>query len=341
LNESLGGTLKRRLTALGLSDAAIEAAWPKWWTDDAQNSPSATLELYFSIARKLGIDPRSLYEGESPRFVWQEQARFKHLTTETLQERAAISSFGRSVGALLVPLVPQVDLARIPGAAALRDAILGSGEPFVTLANLLSLCWGLGIPVVHLRVTPWSEKRMAAMAVRIGERSVILLARDSIYPATIAFYVAHELGHVLLGHLGAESAIVDLGTPSELGNVLELGEDIEERAADRFALELLTGSPDLSVLPQSSSYNAPALAAAVLDAAPELKIEPGTLALAFGFSTKNWAAVNSAMKFIYRRGTPVWRVVNEIAVHQVDLTSVPRDSRPFLESVLGLVEPRS
>ncbi|PYX27360.1 MAG: hypothetical protein DMG80_18770 [Acidobacteria bacterium] len=126
--EKLGGTLRRRLSALGLSKAAIDAAWPKWWSDDAQTSASARLELYFSVARKLGIDPKSLTEGETPRFVWQEQARFKHLTSETPEERAAISSFGRSVGALLLPLVAQADLTEISDSSTLRKAVLAQGR---------------------------------------------------------------------------------------------------------------------------------------------------------------------------------------------------------------------
>ena len=103
-----------------------------------------------------------------------------------------------------------------------------------------------------------------------------------------------------------------------------------------FALELLTGSSDLQVLPESSAYNAPALAEVALRAGPELQIEPGTFAMSFGFSTGNWAVVNSAMRFIYGKGAPVWRAVNEIAARQVDLTLVPKDSAPFLASVLGL-----
>ncbi len=36
------------------------------------------------------------------------------------------------------------------------------------------------------------------MAVRVGDRSSVLLGKDSSYPATIAFYLAHELGHIAL-----------------------------------------------------------------------------------------------------------------------------------------------
>src|SRR5438132_13705755 len=95
--------LRRRLRQLGLTPTAIEAAWPKWWTPQAEESVSARADLRFSLARNLGLDPRTLFaQAEPPRFVWGEQARFKHLRAETGAERNAIASFGRAFGALLI-----------------------------------------------------------------------------------------------------------------------------------------------------------------------------------------------------------------------------------------------
>jgi hypothetical protein len=323
--------LKRRLKAIGLSEGAIAAAWPRWWSQDADASPSARLELHFSLARKLGIDPRSLLDAEgTPRFIWKDEARFKHLSGESDVERAAISSFGRALGALLVPAATTLAGPLEIDAWSLRNVIL-QAQQFIGLTDLLSACWSTGTPVIHLRVFPREQKRMAAMSVRVSGRGAILLAKDSLYPAQIAFYLAHELGHLLLGHLGRDGAIVDL----ENGHPLASGDDAEESQADRFALELLTGRPDPVVLPTSQRYNAPALAAAALDAGPQLRIEPGTLALCFGFSTQNWAVVNSAMRFIYRQAKPVWKEVNAVAVGQLDFTRIPEDARSFVESVLG------
>ena len=322
--------LKRRLKAIGLSEGAIAAAWPQWWSEDADAFPSARLELHFSIAWKLGIDPRSLLDAEgTPRFIWRDEARFKHLSGESDTERAAISSFGRALGALLVPgTTPLIE--RLPAeAASVRNLIL-QNEPFVRLSNLLSVCWSTGTPVVHLRVFPRPHKRMAAMAVRIAERGAILLAKDASYPAHIAFYLAHELGHLLLGHLNREAAIVDLES-TRLGS----GDDREEYDADRFALELLTGTPEPNVVPLNRRYNAPALAAAVLDAGPKLRVEPGTLALCFGFSTQNWPVVNAAMRFIYQQPKPVWQEVNAVALRELDVTRIPQDAHAFIGSVLG------
>lgn len=326
--------LKRRLKAIGLSEGAIAAAWPQWWSQDADASPSARLELHFSIARKLGIDPRSLLDAEgTPRFIWRDEARFKHLSGESDEERAAISSFGRALGALLVPgATPLMEAGKIE-AAPLRALIL-QNQPVVRLTDLLSVCWSMGMPAVHLRVFPRAQKRMAAMAVRVAGHGAILLAKDSSYPAHVAFYLAHELGHLLLGHLDREGAIVDLES-SELA----AGNDAEEQEADSFALELLTGTAAPRVLPLHPGYNAPSLAAAVLDAGPKLGVEAGTLALCLGFTTQNWPVVNAAMHFIYGQPKPVWKEVNAVALRELDFTRIPDDAHGFIASVLGAEVP--
>jgi len=283
------------------------------------------------LARKLGLDARSLADEEGvPRFIWRDEARFKNLSGESELELAAIASFGRAVGSILVAATGVgPDILNL-GAGAIRDSLLRS-RPFVGLPDLLALCWAAGTPVVHLRIFPCRRKRMVAMSVRAGDRSAILLAKDSMYPAQVAFYLAHEIAHIALGHLSRETAIVDL----ELDRPNFASSDEEERDADEFALEILTGSPSPRVLPEVGHYNAPALADAVLRSAQALRIEPGTLALCFGYSTGNWAVANSSMQFIYGSAIPVWAEVNKLAIHELAIDEIPSDSRPFLLAVLG------
>jgi hypothetical protein len=323
--------LKSRLKQLGLSDAAIDAAWPEWWSNSADSSASARLELRFSIARKLGLDARSLTDEEGvPRFIWRDEARFKNLTGEDDSQRAAIASFGMAFASIVIGAT-RTDSRSLPNdPSAIRESIL-SFRPFVSLVDLLLLGWSVGIPVIHLRIFPLLQKRMAAMCVRVGERGAILMGKDSMYPAQIAFYLAHEMAHIALGHLKNQTAIVDL----EANRLAGPESDREEIEADRFALQLLTGRPDPQVLPSSDRYNAPGLADAVLRSAESLRIEPGTLALCFGYSTGNWAVVNSAMGFIYSSPKPVWAEINKLAMRELTMEGVPSDSRAYVNSVLG------
>jgi hypothetical protein len=327
--------LKERLHSFGLSDAAIEAVWPRWWSESAEESASARAELRFGVARRLGIDPSSLIvEEQVPRFLWPSQARFKNLAGESDLEKDGISSFGRAVAKTLINATPARDPASQDPSSALglRKVLLGAGRrPFVGLVDLLALAWGMGIPVAYLRVFPWPQKRMAAMAVRIGDRSAVLLARNSRYPAPIAFYLAHELGHILLAHIESEEVIVDLEEPESTED-----KDEEEHAADTFALELLTGEarPEVFPDPAGARPTPPALAKVAYERGPELAIEPGTLALCYGFSTGEWDVANGALRSLYPEGNPVWTEINQLAMNEIDATSLPVESREFLGAVL-------
>ena len=322
--------LRHELRGLGLGQSAINAAWPAWWSDEAGDSVSARAELRFSLARKLGLDPRSLLEDDQPRFVWRDEGKYKRLSTETEQERAAITSFGASIARPLLAAAPEGPSVAGATAQQLRKSILVR-QPFVRLVDLLAVCWAAGIPVIHLRVFPLSAKRMCAMAVRVGGRFAVLLAKDAVYPATIAYYLAHEIGHAALGHLSREIALVDLQDPL----AREGTPDDEELAADHFALELLTGRPDFSVDTDARRFTAGQLAKNAIATGTELAVEPGTLAICFGYNTGQWRKASAAMKILYGHGKPVWAEVNAVAATQLNWEAIPADTADFLRIVMG------
>jgi hypothetical protein len=332
--------LRLRLEELGLTASAIDAAWPSWWSEDAGESRSALGELRFSLARRLGLDPRSLLEdAEAPAFIWRREARFKHLSGEDELEQAGITSFGRAVSALLASAAPAAEFELTGRSAAELRKLVLARRPFVGLADLLALAWSAGIPVAHLRIFPWERKRMAAMAVRVSDRaSAVLLGRDASYPPQPAFYLAHELAHLALGHVGADEQIVDLD--SEANPSLDLDGDEEEQAADAFALELLTGNPRPVVLAERPGWASPSeLARTSREAAGELRIEPGTLVMSYGFSTGDWQLAFAALDRVYGEKKPIWREVNGVARTYLDLDGLAADSADFLDSVLGEAGP--
>lgn len=326
--------LRRRLKHFGLSEAAIRAVWPRWWSDDADASVSARAELTFSVARRLGLDPVSLLGHEDePRFLWRDEARFKHLANEGELELAGITSFGRAVASALVAAAPTPEASGAGlSAQQLRNQVLAADRPYVDLLDLLSLAWAIAVPVVHLRVFPWRQKRMAAMTVAIHARSAILLAKEAVHPPAVAFYLAHELGHLALGHLGDDRIIVDLEDPEAR---IASGDDDEEIAADRFALELLTGHSEPTVVVTGERPTATRLAAAALERSTQLHIEPGMLAQLFGYSTGDWRVASGALKVIYEEAKPVWREVNALARRQLQLDLLPDDAAEYLSAVIG------
>lgn len=325
--------LKRSLRRIGLSDSIIEAAWPDWWSEDAAASGAAQSELRFSLARKLGLDPRSLFDEQmDPRFVWVDGSRFKNLSAATVREKAAITSFGISFARLLFSSFPARKFDENLSALEIRKAILASHR-YVGLKEIVGLCWALGIPVVHLRVFPLPAKRMHAMSVEVGGRYAILLGKDSVFPAQIAFYLAHELGHILLGHLHDNQVIVDL--ESETGERLDKDDD-EEKTADQFALTLLTGEPELQLKANTNNFTSRQLAEVSYTASSNLGIEPGTFAMCYGYASEDWPKAMAALRHIYRVPQDVWMFVNKVAEKELDLSEMQHDSGRFLAAVLGL-----
>lgn len=319
-------TLIERLRRAGFSRAAINAAWPSWWTDEAEASPSGRAELRFALARRLGLDPKPLL-GERVEFIWNDEAKFKNLSSGSDLEKAAITSFGVSIGRLLLRATPLSE-APLVSAEALRAAIIGSGQ-IVSLGSLVGTCWALGIPVIYLRVFPLEAKSMHAMVIKVDGRFAILLGRDALYPAPVAFTLAHELGHVMLNHLADAPALVDVEDPALGGE-----RDEQEVGADQFALGLLTGSENPPIETSVEHFNAPTLAAAVLEAGARHQIEPGTLALCLAYQRKNWAVAMASLKFIYNERKPVWREVNGIADRELRWDALGDESAQYLRNIM-------
>lgn len=323
--------LRKKLLSFGLSDRVINAAWPEWWSEDAEKSLSAGNELRFTLARKLGLDPRSLLEEGEPRFVWRDEAKFKNFSGESDFERAAITSFGIPIARALIQSIRGVDTLKNLPSKEIRESILKSSLN-VGLKDLISLCWALGIPVVSLKVFPLLAKRMSGITVNVEGRYAILIGRESKYPAQIAYYLAHELGHIMLGHLKDNLAVVELDDilTSRVGD-----EDKEEQEADRFALEVLTGRSKPLVLPKTEKFLARDLANKALEASKELHIEPGTLALCLGHSTGQWGKAIAAMKFIYSLREPLWKTINTVAVTQIDFSMLSEEFSSYVHTIMG------
>jgi hypothetical protein len=318
-----------KLRQAGLSRAAIDAAWPSWWNDEASNSPSGRAELRFALARRLGLEARPLL-GERVEFIWNDEARFKHLSTQDASEQSLLTSYGIAIGRLLLRATPQHPKLQLGDAQQLRAAILASHQ-YVDLQALVAASWALGIPIVHLRVFPLEAKSMHAMVVSLDGRYAVLLGRDASYPAPVAFTLAHELGHIALQHLAGSSALVDLEDSATAAAV-----DEEEREADKFALALLTGSPDPDIQTNLDRFSARSLAQAVLDAGPKYRVEPGTLSLCLAHRRNIWPIAAASLRHIYAEAKPVWKEINAIAFNELDWTSVGEEGASYLRNVLDL-----
>jgi len=320
-------SLVRELRQAGLTTGAIDAAWPEWWSEDAENSPSACAELRYTLARRLGVSPASLFDGP-PRFVWRDRAKYKNLGTSSNEEVGILTSFGVAVGQQVLVAAPP--LVEFPGSAAgIRMAILASAS-VVGLDELLAFCWAVGLPVVQLRLFPLRRKRMHAMTARVRGRFVILLGMESRFSAQAAYILAHEIGHIVLQHASGLAAVIDVDDPLRMKD-----EDDEELTANRFALELLTGDPEPRVQSDAAQFSASQLARAALDAAAAARIDPGVLALCLAHATTRWQQGFGALKMIPPGSIDVGGTVNALARHELAWSSLPLEAQDYLLKVMG------
>ena len=323
-------SLRRHLREVGFTAAAIRAVWPDWWSSDAESSPSAVAELRYTVARGLGLAPSSLFEGP-PRFVWTDQAKFKGLTAVSEQEQSALTSFAVALAKVLLEATPEVtgDIRHVT-ARQIRLAIQ-ERHGIVRLDDMLAVSWGMGIPVVHLGVFPLNAKRMHAVTAAVKGRYTILLARSPRYPSQDAFTVAHELGHICSGHLSDIGALLESADPARSAPV-----DDEELTADRFALEVLTGDPDIEVEASQQRFSATALAMAARSEGIERRIDPAILALCLGYTSGKWRQAMGALKLLEDGGIDVPSFVNRVALAYLDLTRISDEQQSYLRAVVGI-----
>jgi len=152
-----------------------------------------------------------------------------------------------------------------PDASELRKQLL-IGKKWITFEDLLTHVSMLGIPVIHLQHLPSKAKKMDGLAFEQNGRPVIVLTQN--HPHGYALFdLMHELGHITLGHVTAEHAIVDQKIDAE-------ADDEDERTANRFALELLTGDPECKIVSTGRNLNANELAGAALHYGEKNQIDP-------------------------------------------------------------------
>ncbi len=319
--------LRQELHRTGIAYHAIDAVWPEWWTPDAEASLSANADLRYTLARRLGLAPRSLFDGP-PQFIWRDSAKFKNLGTATAEDATILTSFGVAVGscALSATRAP-ANVPRPQSPLELRQALLAS-FPAIGLDALLTFCWAIGIPVLQLHLFPLGQKRMHALTVRSRDRFAILIGRESRYSAQIAYFIAHEIGHIMLGHVD-RAALLEYDDPLK-----SAAPDQEESAADQYALELLTGDAAPRIESTTPRFTASQLALAVLQEWPTWRVDPGILALCLAHSTGRWRQGFGALKIIPPGESDVGEHINRLARDQLELERLPDDGQEYLSIVL-------
>ncbi len=325
-----------RLKAAGLPPSYVKKLLPFWWEDRYASNRIAYLQGLGYIAKHIGIPFRQLIdEAAEIRPTDTAAAAFKRRNNTEISEftwpkAIAITAAQLAVTCLPFSYKPPTDLDPI----AIQESILRRREEWVSLSSLLAFCWDHGIPVIHLSLFPARNKKMEGLAVYTESGPAIILTSGRKQEAWISFHLAHELGHILCGHVSGEDYMDD--------DVIRLGdEEQQEQEANEFAVALLTGKKE-AVVTVKKQMAPERLARAAKVIGEQRHVDPGVLLLNYAYNEflktgaqSIWRYVGQALNVLSPNDNAP-ETIRRMMQKRLDLSKLPDDSAEFLLRLCGI-----
>lgn len=320
--------LYRRLRAVGLTRNKVKHfILPDWWDDSVAANPAGFAEGLSFISRHTGLELATLREfGHPVAFREAGVCKFKKSANATEDQLALARSMATRVARLVNAATVEPVLPLPASAMQLREEILGQGHHWISLSSLVNYCWSVGIPVVHL-TSIIQTKMPDGLAVKVRGRPVIVICKQAKFTAWLLFILAHEMGHVVLGHIPDNGALIDEDVNRNVS-------DAEEIEANNFAIKLLTGDKGCRVHTTGRWPNASALAMYARKMGREMKIDPGHIALNYAHTMGGdfFPVANAALAMLEPERAALGIVRRKMAEH-LDWSRLPEDSSEFLMRV--------
>jgi len=321
-----------KISHLGLNqDYVRKNGLPSWWNDELNDQPLAVLEGAGYIANNLNLDLKSLLIAEEEiRFNSPPPTKFKQHNNQN-KDHPYIAQALASRVAELIALGTEVDFTPLPvNVHQIRTEILTS-HTTVNLISLLEYCWSQGIVIAHFHHFPDNTKKFAGLIQWQFSRPVIIISSKHKHSARLAFDLAHELGHLALGHL-KEGILIDETIESDCY-------DDDECQADQFATQLLLGNCD-NCLGNRKFKDARNFSDYVINniIPQHPDIEPDAVILNYGWHNKKYfPLVSSALnKLQLDCHVNSWQIINEYLADRLDWDKFNDESYEYLEKVLGV-----
>ncbi|MEO0074820.1 MAG: ImmA/IrrE family metallo-endopeptidase [candidate division WOR-3 bacterium] len=308
-NQSLRLLQQKLKEKLGITPQFLkEKILPDWWNNNLYKNPAGYSQALAYITRYTGIPYDNLLEPEYDLVARipgdQVTVRFKknsNLTDAELNHaRFLVENVARVTNLIFKKPYQNTRFQ----AKDIRQAILGTGEKWVSFSALLNWCWQNNIPVIPATVFPRGVRKMTASVIYRDAKPVIVLSKDTKSSASQLFYLAHELGHLFLGHVHDGQSLID--EKVELADVQisqQVGDrNAEEIEADRFAVELLTGNAKNGNAEKEFLSDRNLTVQELVDQAyklaPKMKIDPGVIAMNYAYHKDFFLISSAALKII-------------------------------------------
>jgi hypothetical protein len=336
MTKSTATQLYKTVAKLGLTRAQVRRLLPGWWSADLEQQPDSAAELAMHLSRRLSVDLRSLIRGEVVPKGAVAKLAFKHranINPATLSASTFIaSSLAQAVlSALRMDYRP---LPSDPKGLRARAQEITPDQPF-GFASLVNMSWAHGIPIIPLPNLPVGVRKMDGAALQVGNRPVIVLAKKKSSRAWLSFILAHEMGHVALGHLQPGSSIIDISLQETSTYLTESASDTQEGEADDFALAAMGGVDVAAEIKRWSAADTPVeLAVNARRAAARLHVEAGHFILRHAFASRRWPEAMTALRFLSEDFNPESTLVAQLK-ESLDLDLVSDDLQDMVASVTG------
>lgn len=309
------------LKGIGFSAKTIKSVLPSWWDDSYAADPLGLTELKILLARRLSIDPATIFADDGKVELLPVIRRYKGGRPDlvkTLHSSTLIAS--ALCRTALASIQREPDLAAFKDPADLRKSILQTGAKYVGLPELLDFCWNIGMPVLHVCFPPGQTKFDALAICEVGRHAIALCRSEASY-SWLAFHLAHEIGHIALGHLSAEGMIVDEKIDDD---ALTVTQEVE---ANAYAAALL-GSTDIEP-PILNFRKRLAQLKLIQNLSAAHQVLPGHLVLKAGSRDGNFSCARSFLNEIEGAGD-ARELIRDRAINELRHAGVTEEAEEFI-----------
>jgi hypothetical protein len=321
------------LESAGFSRSLQNILLPEWVTPEVLSDRGATPEIALIIAKRLGLRASLLF-AENPRVesLRRHDIKYKRSISKKSRNLTAATSIAISV-AESVASACRVEFSPFTDSAyALREEVMTSfGGKWLGLRNLLMTCWSHGVPVVYLAELGQGVPKMDGIVVYTSDRPVIILSKASPLWAWQLFILAHEISHIVLGHIVPGAILVDEEMSED--SYIFKDNDSDERAADMFAIELLNGRENATYSLSEDRVNFRELADIAYKFGKEKQIDPGHIVLNFANQSGKWGIGIAAAKLLQGDNPPASKFISEAMWGGIDIEALPTDTIEFLAKI--------
>lgn len=329
-----------RLAGIGFPKKFVrQRILPDWWTEETDQDPNVVLEGAMYMADRLNVSIRSLLD-PSTRVVFSPlyQPKFKLKNGVELERLMLPCALSGRVAELVAYSCNHPYLG-LEGWTIdrIRTQIMASRDS-VDLVGFVDFCWTVGIPVVHFSAFPSRVHKFDGMVSYFGDRPVILLSSNHKSPARLLFIAAHELGHLIKGHVAIDEPLID-------ERVELVTDDDDETEANQVAQELLLGRSGMIYDIWERFLTGEQLAKKSRQWAKRDRVDPAVVALNVTWNRaqracskdKNiiWGVGTKALKSLEPNANAP-KLINHYLLAHLDWDKLRDDNTDYLMTMLGL-----